>query len=512
MILQKVPYTLNADESKQFYELSKKMANNQALTADEKTIYESLGDRVLEYKNKQYEYILVVYKNKKELILKDCYELLSAVTKKDFQEYINHPEMAERRKNLTDFENCYHFLEKLIFLQRLAYHFYEFDKQELYQMIEYKTEQWYNKPNNISIQIPTYSQKDLVDNLTNNRYFYHLQNKETNALGHTSSKSFDNMQYQTNSIIHDNVEIKILRPDVFATTKWNVNTHKVWEMSLHKLVDVLPRGEMATVEKIDKSRTVNISVKEFAQKCNISERNARDYLNEAGKTLYEMSIKCEIDEPKPIKKGRKKKNGENQQKHYIHHRVISAITEDEQGYMVINGAMSLKFDIDFAKYLSQHSRALPRHENIFHINSKNNPHSYYIANKLQEHYFMNIGKSNSNRISVRCLKEELPDLPTYDEVTCADGDRHIELRIIRPFERDMNALVETYGILNYWHYCTKNGEKLTDEQLQDYDYSDWNEWLIEFQLKEYPQQTESMRLAEHSEKKKRNEKSKQSKK
>ena len=72
MILQKVPYTLNADESKQFYELSKKMANNQALTADEKTIYESLGDRVLEYKNKQYEYILVVYKNKKELILKDC--------------------------------------------------------------------------------------------------------------------------------------------------------------------------------------------------------------------------------------------------------------------------------------------------------------------------------------------------------------------------------------------------------------------------------------------------------
>ena len=85
MILQKVPYTLNADESKQLHELSKKMADNQVLTIEEKITYESLWNRVLEYKNRQYQYILMVYKNKKELILKDCHELLSAVTKKDFQ-------------------------------------------------------------------------------------------------------------------------------------------------------------------------------------------------------------------------------------------------------------------------------------------------------------------------------------------------------------------------------------------------------------------------------------------
>ena len=102
-------------------------------------------------------------------------------------------------------------------------------------------------------------------------------------------------------------------------------------------------------------------------------------------------------------------------------------------------------------------------------------------------------------------------MPTYDEVMNADGDRHIEKRIIRPFERDMNALVDEYDILETWHYCTKNGEMLTDEQLQNYDYSDWNEWLIEFYLKEYPQQTEMLRLAEHSEKKKNVSKSKKTK-
>ena len=57
MIIQKIPYTLNADESKQLHELSKKMADNQALTIDEKITYESLWNRVLEYKNRQYQYI-----------------------------------------------------------------------------------------------------------------------------------------------------------------------------------------------------------------------------------------------------------------------------------------------------------------------------------------------------------------------------------------------------------------------------------------------------------------------
>lgn len=41
------------------------MADNQALTIDEKITYESLWNRVLEYKNRQYQYILMVYKNKK---------------------------------------------------------------------------------------------------------------------------------------------------------------------------------------------------------------------------------------------------------------------------------------------------------------------------------------------------------------------------------------------------------------------------------------------------------------
>ena len=73
------------------------------------------------------------------------------------------------------------------------------------------------------------------------------------------------------------------------------------------------------------------------------------------------------------------------------------------------------------------------------------------------------------------------------------------------------ALVDDYDIIENWHYCTKNGEFLTDEQLQNYDYSEWIEWLVEFRLKDYPHQVEMMRLTEQIERNKNFQKSKKEK-
>ena len=125
---------------------------------------------------------------------------------------------------------------------------------------------------------------------------------------------------------------------------------------------------------------------------------------------------------------------------------------------------------------------------------------------------MNIGKNNSNRIKIRSLIQDLPDLPTYDEVMQDASDGHIEQRIIKPFEKNLQALVDDYDIIENWHYCTKNGEFLTDEQLQNYDYSEWIEWLVEFRLKDYPHQVEMMRLTEQIERNKNSKKAKKEKK
>ena len=278
---------------------------------------------------------------------------------------------------------------------------------------------------------------------TPSKYLYFLQNRLTNALGHTSQRSFNNMSPVENSITtHENVDIKVLSPANFFSSRWNVPTHKVYDLLMHKFSEILPRGKQITAEIIRNNRSVQISVQEFAEKCHIDMKEARQYLNEAISTLYELSIKFEVIEPEnnAPKPKRRKKNSELQNKRYIYHRILSERSDDNCNNPVVNGVVTVKLDFDFAELMSRYSRAMPKHDNMFRINGNRHPHSYFMANKLHEHYFMNIGKNNSNRIKVRSLIQDLPDLPTYDEVMNTSGDRHIELRIIRHLLMTMISL------------------------------------------------------------------------
>lgn len=500
-----IPNPLSEAEEQQINDLAYKLATPQGLTGlneEEKNIFNKLIKIKLDHSKKQYEYIKT-YNCNKAAIMSDIKKILSVVTKEDFKAYANKPRIKDRISHLGRFEQSYGFLEGLLCWQLMAYHYYNFDDTEIYPLILKKAEQWYKKPDNFTIK------KNPEFDLDNANYLYCLQNKEINALGHTSSKSFDDMNYATNSITHDDVELSVMSPEKFSDVNWNVNARKVCDMAYNKLNDILPRGENVSLEMIDRNRTVELTVKEFAEKCNISERHARDYLNEAGKALFQFSVKCPVDIPQTEEKksGRGKRKKTEQQPEYKRRRIISAINEDESGgSSVVNGSLKLTFDIDFAKYLSSHSRAMPRHNNNFRINANINPHSYDMAKKLQEHYYMNVGKSNSNRIAVKSLQKELPNLPSYDDVM--NGDRHIDQRIIKPFEKDLDALVKKYDILEKWNYCNKQGEPLTNEQLHNYDYISWNEWLIEFTLKDYPKTTEKLRLAEYKEKQKKAQKAK----
>ena len=101
---------------------------------------------------------------------------------------------------------------------------------------------------------------------------------------------------------------------------------------------------------------------------------------------------------------------------------------------------------------------------------------------------MNIGKSNSNRIAVKSIIDALPDLPKYREVK--KREQSTTHKIIIPFERDLIALKDSYGMLADWNYCQSNGKPLTDEQLESYSYNEWSDWLIDFSLANYPDQSE----------------------
>ena len=115
--------------------------------------------------------------------------------------------------------------------------------------------------------------------------------------------------------------------------------------------------------------------------------------------------------------------------------------------------------------------------NIFALDLKTNPHSYYISRKLSEHLRMNLNKPSENIISVRALVESCPLLPTYDEVSQAG--RQVNQRIIQPFIRDLTELEDYFK----WEFCNAKGKPLTPEQIELSDYDTFINLYIQFEWK-----------------------------
>lgn len=118
---------------------------------------------------------------------------------------------------------------------------------------------------------------------------------------------------------------------------------------------------------------------------------------------------------------------------------------------------------------------------LYKLNAKHNPHSYAFLRKITEHKRMNTGKKNEDIVSVKTLLKA-SSLPTYKSVM--EGTRQVTKLIIDPFERDMNVLQSIK-----WEYCHKNGEPLTQEELDNFDYSVFSECNIKITWINYPPQS-----------------------
>lgn len=323
-------------------------------------------------------------------------------------------------------------------------------------------------------------------------YSHILQGKATNALAHTSKRSMTaNPVTGAGLATTDSVEVFIRN---YNSIVLNVPTHKVMDALTLKLTSNFPHGKEATAESIDAHRAVELSVDEYMELCQLKDRKeARKQLSEATQALYDVSL--EWDEVRYyVPEGKKKRVKDT---FHWKTRIIDTTGADLDQDPVKRGKVAIKFSFDIAKYLSQ-AYIMPYPDKLLSISAKYNPHSYYIGRKLAEHHNMNIGKENASRISVRTLLEALPDLPSYDSIISTAG-KNITQQIIQPFERDLIALRDTYGILTSWHYCNSKGEPLTDEQVESYSYSTWVQWLVEFELADYPDQRE--RLAKIEERK-----------
>lgn len=275
----------------------------------------------------------------------------------------------------------------------------------------------------------------------------------------------------------------------------NVPTHKVLDILTIRLTKKLPHGKEITAEKLLNHRGVEITVKEYMEICGLKDyKEANRQLNESIRTLFDVALKWE-EERSYIPEGKKKRIREN---FTWNARILEATGTNADLVPVKRGRAVVEFTVKIAEYLSQ-AYIMPFPDGLLKINGKTNRHSYFIGRKLAEYHNMNIAKDNANRISVFTLITACPDLPSYEEIM-EDANGSVTQKIIQPFERDLMALKDKYGILKDWHYCNSKGEPLTNEQIESYSYSTWKEWLVEFELADYPDQSE--RIARIEERKK----------
>ena len=144
------------------------------------------------------------------------------------------------------------------------------------------------------------------------------------------------------------------------------------------------------------------------------------------------------------------KKGKQKQKEAMTKVMFHILTNKE----ISNGQLEVTFDKKFLIFLADNSFGMEYNKGTFVIDTNKNPHSYNFAYKFQIHE--NINKKHINRryIAINKLIKCSPTFPTISDlpkVKLPDGSEKVRTdlfrdRIIKPFERDMNALLD-YGIL-----------------------------------------------------------------
>ena len=236
---------------------------------------------------------------------------------------------------------------------------------------------------------------------------------------------------------------------------------KGFRTSTYQLLDALT---VALTETGAKSPAVALSLEEYMKKRGLKDKKeARKQVTDDLETLFNATISFK----------EKRKKGQEQDFHDI--RII-----DSKG--IRKGIINVTFGTAFYNILLGYP-IMPYPAQLWELNSKRNPNSFYLLRKIAEHKNMNVGKKNEDIIAVKTLLAAAPYLPSYEEVM--NTDRAISRRIIEPFERDMDALEDTLT----WTYCHSNNTPLTDEELSSMSYDTFISLLIKIDWKQYPDQT-----------------------
>ena len=296
---------------------------------------------------------------------------------------------------------------------------------------------------------PAYESSVKVEAIETATFDTIRQGKATNQL--TKISNSDN-----NTDINLNGEARIKDGEITVFIDNYTNLTRGLSPTTYRLLDALT---VSFTESGAADTLITIPLKNYMEKCNIKDpKTARKQVNEELNTLYNISLEW------------KEKNGKHE-KDFAKTRLCDSVG-------IKKGMILFNLTPAFYTYL-KNTPVMPYPPQLYRINSKYNPHSFFFLRKIAEHKNMNYSKSNADIIGVKTLLNASPEMPKYRDI--AKGGE-ITRRIIDPFERDMDALEDTIT----WEYCHKNGQPLSDEETKAFTYELFEKLLIKITWKKYP--------------------------
>lgn len=205
---------------------------------------------------------------------------------------------------------------------------------------------------------------------------------------------------------------------------------------------------------------VTIPLDDYMEQCGIpltkaSKDKTRRKVKEDLETLYNTSLEWT------------EQAGQGATRDYAKMRIISM-------HGIKAGKIQVRFSEDMARYLT-HAYVMQYSLELFKLDERN-PSAYHLGKKLLLHASIenNQKRGTDNIISVRALLDVAPDIPSYEEVMAKD--RHLDQRIITPFENALNAL----GDILTWEYTNARGVPLTKKQAEGFGYDTFVKSYVRF--------------------------------
>lgn len=297
------------------------------------------------------------------------------------------------------------------------------------------------------------------------------QDTATNALARISSKSdILKKDFTTTGIIktsNGKTDLKFIIEEYANITLKN---------STSKLLRVLQIKLTETGSKF-----IKIPLKEYMEKTGLrDEKEARKSINADLKALYNIS--CEAT---------------NGKKEHIEFRILDMKGEIKNSVIIANFSDSIYMHL-------MSCPVMPYSNDLLKIPNKY-PYAYYLGDKLNELMKYNQydkAKKDIKPYFLASVKNLLKvcfenGMPTYEKVQSTD--RAIDRRIIVPFENNLDACSDVFD----WEYCNEKGIALSDEQLKNRTYKDFEARYIKVTFKQYKVQDFNVKKSKQADKKKK---------